>query len=225
MRIRHALLAATLLPFLLCSGPAFSQAAEAESPDAAKIRQIETAWAAAIVKKDQFGLDLALAPTYVDISANGEVTTKDQQIARLFAANYGLLSYNETITSIRVVGETALAQGTYTLRRKFGSEVQEERGIFTHVYQRTRETWQCINSQRTVVREQAAPPRKAESKAELPFHVPFTGHKKKEDDASSVTVMEPAKPAPAATPDPQQPAPAATPIPAQAGPPTLENVK
>ena len=147
--------------------------AEEESPDVAKIRVIETNWATALVKKDQYALDLSLAPTFVDISATGEVTTKNQQIARLFSPNYAVLAYNETLTSVRVLGETAIAQGTYTLRRKWGNEEQEERGVFTHVYQRVRDTWQCVNAQRTIVREQVAPPKK--EKAELPFHIPFTG--------------------------------------------------
>lgn len=215
----------------VCSAvPARAQDAAADSPDVAKVRQIESDWASALVKKDQYALDLALGPTYVDISATGEVTTKNQQIAHLFAPNYGLLAYNATITSIRVLGDTAIAQGTYTLRRKWGGDVQEERGIFTHLYQRTRDSWQCVNGQRTVVREQVAPPRKSE-KAELPFHVPFTGGKKKQDDNSStVTMMEPAKPA-TAQPAPAAADPAATPPAADAAPaqqpaqPTLENVK
>jgi len=150
------------------------------------------------------------------------VTTKDQQIAHLFAADYPVLSYDETLTSIRVLGETAIAQGTYTLRRKAGGQADEERGIFTHVYHRVRDSWQCINAQRTVVREQAAPMRAAEKKSELPFHVPFTGHKKNDQAESSVTVAQPAT-APAATPDASQPAP---PPPAQSSPaPKLEDVK
>jgi ketosteroid isomerase-like protein len=194
-------------------------AADPDSPEIAKVRTIESNWANALVKKDQYALDLALSPNYVDISATGEVTTKDQQIARLFSQNYPLTAYNETITSIRVLGDTAIAQGTYTLRRKWGDAMQEDRGIFTHVYQRTRTSWQCINGQRTIVREQVAAPRKTEKAGELPFHIPFTG-KKKEDDQPAVTVVQPktAPPAPA-------PAPDATPTPEQAGPPTLQDVK
>ena len=175
----------------LLAAPCFALHAQdanaADSPDTAKIRQTETNWAQALVKKDQYALDLALAPDYVDISAGGDVTTKNQQIAHLFAADYSVLSYDETLTSIRVLGETAIAQGTYTLRRKAGDKAEEERGIFTHVYQRVRDTWQCVNSQRTVVREQAAPLKAGEKKSEMPFHVPFTGHKKADQPDSSAT--------------------------------------
>jgi hypothetical protein len=61
------------------------------------------------------------------------------------------------------------------------------------VYQHVRQTWQCINGQRTIVREQVGPPKKAEKPGELPFHLPFTGKKKDADDGSSVTVAPAAK--------------------------------
>jgi ketosteroid isomerase-like protein len=200
-----------------------AQSADPNAAETAKIRELESNWAAALVKKDQYALDLALSPTYVDISATGEVTTKNQQIAHLFVPDYGVAGYNETLTSVRVLGDTAIAQGTYTLRRKLGSQMQEERGIFTHVYQRARESWQCINGQRTVVREQVAVAKPAEKKSELPLHVPFTGHKKSEQPASSVTLAQPATAdAAPATPAPQ---PAPTPSPEEAGPPKLEDVK
>jgi ketosteroid isomerase-like protein len=198
-----------------------AQATAPDSPEVAKIRQIESNWAQALVKKDQYALDLALSPTYVDISAAGDVTTKNQQIAHLFATDYALLSYDETLTSIRVLGDTAIAQGTYKLRRKQGGHVEEERGIFTHVYQHVRESWQCINSQRTVVREQATPPRASEKKSEMSFHVPFTGHKKNEAPESSVTLPQPTGAAAAA----EAPAPPPQPAPQDAAPPALENVK
>lgn len=206
------------------------QTAIPDTPDTAKIKEIETNWAQALVKKDQYALDLALAPGYVGISATGEVTTKNQQIARLFATNYGVIGYDETITSIRVLGDTAVAQGTYALRRRWGNDVQEERGVFTHVYQRVRDTWQCVNGQMTVITQKVAPPKAAEKKDSI-FHNPFS-HKKQQE--STVTMMPatppPATPAPAATgttTGATTPAPAAsdTPAPADAPPPVLENPK
>jgi ketosteroid isomerase-like protein len=225
MRIHRSLFAASLVVVSVL--PALhAQTAATDSPEVARIRAIESSWAEALVKKDQYALDLALAPTYVDISASGAVTTKNQQIAKLFLPNYEVFGYNETITSIRVLGDIAIAQGTYTLRRKFGNDVQEDRGIFTHVYQRDRERWQCINGQRTIVREEVGPPRKEERKGELPFHIPFTGgNKKDKDDESSVTMAQPAQPK-TSTPNPAQQAPAQTsPTPQDAGPPVLQDVK
>jgi ketosteroid isomerase-like protein len=209
-------------------------AQSSDTPDVLKVKDIETSWAEALVKKDQYALDLALAPSYVGISATGEVTTKNQAIARLFATNYSVLGYNETITSIRVLGDTAVAQGTYTLRRRWGNDVQEEQGIFTHVYGRVRDTWQCVNGQQTVVSQKVAPPKTSEKKDTL-FRNPF--HKNKAQ-GSTVTMM-PETAAPAATPvagttaaagsatpaAPAAPAASDTPTPADAPPPVLENPK
>ena len=211
-------------------------AQSSDTPDVLKVKAIETSWAEALVKKDQYALDLALAPSYVGISATGEVTTKNQAIARLFATNYSVLGYNETITSIRVLGDTAVAQGTYTLRRRWGNDVQEEQGIFTHVYARVRDTWQCVNSQQTVVSQKVAPPKTSEKKDTL-FRNPF--HKNKAQ-GSTVTMMPET---PAGTPGagttgagttgagsgtaaaPAAPAASDTPAPADAPPPVLENPK
>ncbi len=66
--------------------------------------------------------------------------------------------------------------GTYITRRKNGSNTLEERGIFTHVFQKVRSNWLCINSQRTLVAEDSGGKQKTTAKksnAELPFHVPF----------------------------------------------------
>ena len=51
------------------------------------------------------------------------------------------------------------------------------RGVFSHVFQRTRSNWQCINAQRTIVQEEAVAKAKTASaktsNAELPFHIPL----------------------------------------------------
>jgi len=54
----------------------------------------------------------------------------------------------------------------------------DEKGVFTHVYERTRGGWLCINSQRTVLREDSNAKPKKQSNAEMPFHIPlFTKEK------------------------------------------------
>jgi hypothetical protein len=48
-----------------------------------------------------------------------------------------------------------------------------EKGIFTHVYERSHGSWLCINSQRTVLHEDSNAKQKKQSSAELPFHIPL----------------------------------------------------
>jgi len=52
-----------------------------------------------------------------------------------------------------MLGDIAVANGTYVLHHKAGSAQVDEKGVFTHVFERARSGWLCINSQRTVLRE------------------------------------------------------------------------
>ncbi|QNI31825.1 nuclear transport factor 2 family protein [Alloacidobacterium dinghuense] len=139
------------------------------------MQKLEDQWSDAVVKRDQYGLELLLSPLYVGISASGEVSTRNQQIALLYTKTTDPLTMEQRVISARMLGDIAVVNGTYITRRKNGPETLEERGIFTHVFQRVRSNWLCINSQRTVVAEDSSAKQKAakKSNADLPFHVPF----------------------------------------------------
>jgi hypothetical protein len=51
----------------------------------------------------------------------------------------------------------------------------EERGAYTHVYQKVRAGWLCINAQETQLRETgpAAKNSRKKSSDEAPFHIPL----------------------------------------------------
>jgi hypothetical protein len=175
------------LSFLaLCTvaGTSFAQSPVAVTPATAnasqsveikEMQKLEDQWSDAIVKRDQYGLELLLSPLYVGISANGEVSTRNQQITLLFNKATDPLTMEQRVISARMLGDVAVVNGTYITRRKDGSNALEERGIFTHVYQRVRSNWLCINSQRTIVAEDSGAKQKVSKKsnADLPFHVPF----------------------------------------------------
>jgi len=172
--------------FALCTvaGTSFAQSPVTVTPATAnasqsveikEMQKLEDQWSDAIVKRDQYGLELLLSPLYVGISANGEVSTRNQQITLLFNKTTDPLTMEQRVISARMLGDVAVVNGTYITRRKNGSETLEERGIFTHVFQRVRSNWLCINSQRTVVAEDSGAKQKTakKSNADLPFHVPF----------------------------------------------------
>jgi hypothetical protein len=48
-----------------------------------EMQQVEDRWNDAVTKRDQYGLELVLAPQFIGISASGDVTTRNQQIAQL----------------------------------------------------------------------------------------------------------------------------------------------
>jgi len=176
----------TLFSLALCTlaGSSFAQVAvtpatanASQSVEIKEMQKLEDQWSDAIVKRDQYGLELLLSPLYVGISASGEVSTRNQQIALLFSKTTDPLTMEQRVISARLLGDVAVVNGTYITRRKNGSDTLEERGIFTHVYQRVRSNWLCINSQRTVVAEESGAKQKVanakKSSADLPFHVPF----------------------------------------------------
>lgn len=69
-----------------------------------------------------------------------------------------------------------MGHGTYTLHHKVNTSVGDENGIFTHVFERVRGGWICVNSQRTALREENGPKSKKPSTVESPFHIPLFGH-------------------------------------------------
>jgi len=196
---------------LAIASSAFSQQAAPAVPtkpappsgDMKMMQRIESQWDDALAKRDQYALELVLSPQFIDISSTGDVTTRNQQIARLFLKEGSTLpKLEQKVVTVRMFGDISLVNGTYTLQKKENGAMVEERGVFTHVYQRVRTNWQCINSQRTIVVEEdltkpknakkAASPPKQTSPAELPMHVPL--------------IYKGADPAPAQPPT-QQPAP------------------
>jgi Domain of unknown function (DUF4440) len=128
------------------------------------------------VKADQYQMENLLSPLYVDISATGEVTTRNQQIADLFVKDGSEpVSMEQKVVSVRTFGDTAIVSGTYIMRFRENGRVREERGIFTHVYNRERNHWACVNAQRTAVVDLTPSSQKTQQKsnAPLPFHIPL----------------------------------------------------
>ncbi len=152
--------------------------AKAPPPDFREMQQVEDRWADAVTKRDQYALELVLAPQFIGISASGDVTTRNQQIAHLFVKNAGPDSLQQKVVSVRFVGDVAIVNGTYVMSWKGDKGPVLEKGIFSHVFEHVRETWLCLNSQRTVVAEEnkgavQEKPKAKHSDAELPLHVPF----------------------------------------------------
>ena len=184
--MKHMFIRNSLFSLALCAvaGSSIAHSQVAVTPATAnasqtveikEMQKLEDQWADAVVKRDQYGLELLLSPLYVGISSNGEVSTRNQQIALLFQKTSDPLTMEQRVISARLLGDVAVVNGTYITRHKNGSETIEERGIFTHVYQKVRSNWLCINSQRTLVAEENGAKQKAakKSNADLPFHVPF----------------------------------------------------
>jgi Domain of unknown function (DUF4440) len=152
--MRRLFVTLSLFLFAALSPAQQSTGADNQSPQFRELQQVEDRWSDAVTKRDQYGLELVLAPQFIGISASGDVTTRNQQIARMFVKNAGPESLEQKVVAVRFVGEIAIVNGTYVLTWKGEKAPILEKGIFSHVYERVRSTWICLNSQRTVVAEQ-----------------------------------------------------------------------
>jgi hypothetical protein len=178
--------------FALSSGYVFSQtpapaagATTAESPEIRELQKIEDSWDNALNQRDQYGLELVLSPLFVNVSANGDITTRNQQIVALINQEDKAATVDARVITVRMLGDVAVANGTYSLTHKVNGSMVEEKGVFTHVFQRVHGNWVCLNAQRTMLREEApgkAKKSKSESKAELPFHIPLFSKSDKVSD-------------------------------------------
>jgi hypothetical protein len=150
-------------------------AASAESPAILEFQKIEDAWSTAINTRDQYALELVLSPLFIDVSAGGDITTRNQQLAQLITGEDKTLHLEQKVITVRMMGDIAVANGTYQMHHKLGAAQVDEKGVFTHVFERARGGWMCINSQRTKLPEDTNPKRRKPSNEENPFHIPFIG--------------------------------------------------
>jgi len=152
-------------------------ATSAEKPEIRELQKVEDSWSTALNQRDQYGLELVLSPLFVNVSATGDVTSRNQQVSGLISQEDKTATTEMRVVTVRMLGDVAVANGTYTYTHKGTSGQIQEKGIFTHVFQRLHGNWVCLNAQRTALREdapgKAGKKAKTDSKADLPFHIPL----------------------------------------------------
>jgi ketosteroid isomerase-like protein len=153
--------------------PAQPNVTTTESSVVSEFQKIEDAWSTAVNQRDQYALELVLSPLFVDVSASGDITTRNQQLAQVITGEDKTLHYEQRVITVRRLGEIAVANGTYVMRHKVNSAQVDEKGVFTHVFERLHGGWVCINSQRTMLHEDPNTKSKKQSNAETPFHIPL----------------------------------------------------
>ncbi|MBS1805385.1 MAG: nuclear transport factor 2 family protein [Acidobacteria bacterium] len=154
--------------------PAQAPVTSTASPDIAQFQKLEDAWDQAVNRRDQYGLENVLSPLFLDVSGSGDITTRNQQLAFIIAMEDKSFRLDQKVITVRMLGDTAVANGTYVLHHRGPSGEVDEKGVFTHVFERAHSGWLCINSQRTVLKEDGGKTKK-KSNAELPFHIPIFG--------------------------------------------------
>ena len=131
------------------------QSAQQAALNVAELQKVADRWDEAVYQHDQYALELVLAPQFINISDTGSVTNRDQQISEMMMKDAPRFQLTQKVVSVRMVGDVAVVNGTYD-RLFEGSKLSRtksrtERGVFSQVYVRARNTWECINSQRTII--------------------------------------------------------------------------
>lgn len=143
------------------------------SPEVAQFQKIDDNWSNAVNQRDQYGLENVLSPLFVNVGANGDVTTRNQQVAQVLSGEDKTLYLTQKVITVRMLGDIAVANGTYTLHHKAISGEVDEKGVFTQVFERAHGGWLCINSQQTTLRADASAKQKKQQGPESSFHFPL----------------------------------------------------
>jgi ketosteroid isomerase-like protein len=144
-----------------------------QSAEIAQFQKIEDNWSNAVNQRDQYGLENVLSPLFVDVAANGDITTRNQQIVQVIKPDDKTLSLSQQVIAVRMLGDIAVANGTYTLHHRVNSAQVDEKGVYTHVFERLRGGWVCINSQRTALKQDNTNSKQKKQSGSEPFHIPL----------------------------------------------------
>jgi hypothetical protein len=167
------------------AAPAPTSATSAASPELREFQKIEDSWSVAVNDRDQYGLELVLSPLFVDVSAAGDITTRNQQVAQVITGEDKTLHLDQRVVTVRMLGDIAVANGTYALHHKVGTAEANEKGIFTHVYERSHGGAPCCAKTRP-----PPPSRKSNRTPSCPFTFRFSRKAiKARSDPSPVVVL------------------------------------
>ena len=156
------LLAAALVP------PALAQLDNQNDSQVAAFQKIEDQWSTALVNQDQFTLETILDPNFVDISSTGEISSRNQVVAAMFENGVPRAqTMRQKVDDVRIIEDVAIVNGTYAETTKLNGVMRAEQGVFTHVYQRARGVWKCVQSQRTALPQSATEGKKSHKKKSL----------------------------------------------------------
>jgi len=83
------------------SAPTKAPVTSTSSAEVQEFQKIEDAWADAINRRDQYSLENVLSPLFVDVSASGDITTRNQQLAFLIAGEDKTLHLTQRVITVR----------------------------------------------------------------------------------------------------------------------------
>jgi ketosteroid isomerase-like protein len=105
---------------LLVSTSALAQSTDAHAKDRAYIQQAESDWAESVATKDVTVIERILADDYVGVDVDGQHYSKADLI-KWYARPPEYISNHMNGVEIRFYGETAVAQGSESWKKKDGT--------------------------------------------------------------------------------------------------------
>src|SRR5215831_11635939 len=72
------------------------------SPEVQSFQKIEDTWANAVNQHDQYGLENVLSPLFVDVAANGDITTRNQQIVQVITGDDKATWLTQKVVTVRM---------------------------------------------------------------------------------------------------------------------------
>src|SRR5579859_5004215 len=115
------------VPF--CAGRQTRATQAAPLTDEQEFQQVEDRWSEAINKRDQYVLELVLSPELIDVSAVGDVTTRNQQISMLLQKVTEPRSLDQRVMKVRVLGNLAIVIGNYTEQLRLNGKSVLKKGV------------------------------------------------------------------------------------------------
>ncbi len=77
-----------------------------------QFQKIEDTWSAAVNQHDQYGLENVLSPLFVDVAANGDITTRNQQVVQVITGEDKTIYLMQKVITVRMLGDIAVLNGT-----------------------------------------------------------------------------------------------------------------
>src|SRR5579875_3888647 len=114
-----------LLPLTLYAISALGQGASSppSAVDVKTFQQLDDKWSIAYAGRDQYGMELLLSPTFIDISAAGKVNGRNGVLAAMVSGLFDgaqLVSMEQKAIDVHSLGEGAatVVDGTYVIHYK-----------------------------------------------------------------------------------------------------------
>ncbi len=119
------------------------------------ILRLENEGREATLKNDVAATERLLADNWINVNADGSVTTKAKLLELLKAGSFTIQSIENDEVIMRVFGDAAVVTGRSTTKRSGeGGEILTRQVRFTRVYAKNHGRWLVVSAHNTPIRRQ-----------------------------------------------------------------------